>query len=104
MLRKLLMVGIFAGSSASIPILYESNPQAFQGLLQSAVQGSEAPKKKLSSPIAVKTVEPEQETLLGRKVRVKADAAGHFLADFKLNGRSVGAMVDNGATLVAINQ
>jgi aspartyl protease family protein len=104
MLRKLLMVGIVAGSSASIPILYQSNPQGFQDLLQSAVQGSEAPKKKLSSPIVVKAVEPVQETLAGRKVRVRADATGHFLADFKLNGRSVGAMVDTGATLVAINQ
>ena len=34
---------------------------------------------------------------------VSRRTAGHFIADFKLNGRSVGAMVDTGATLVAIN-
>ncbi|TIL81535.1 MAG: TIGR02281 family clan AA aspartic protease, partial [Mesorhizobium sp.] len=26
MLRKLLILGVFAGTSASIPILYQSNP------------------------------------------------------------------------------
>ena len=41
--------------------------------------------------------------LLGRKVRSAADQYGHFSADFRLNGRSVGAMVDTGATLVAMN-
>lgn len=39
----------------------------------------------------------------GRKVRIDADARGHFLSEFKLNGRRVEAMVDTGATLVALN-
>ena len=33
MLRKLLILGVCAGASASIPILYESNPEAFHRLL-----------------------------------------------------------------------
>ena len=36
-------------------------------------------------------------------MRLAADPRGHFTADFKLNGRSIEAMVDTGATLVAIN-
>jgi aspartyl protease family protein len=36
-------------------------------------------------------------------VRLAADERGHFLADFKLNGRKVEALVDTGATTVAIN-
>jgi aspartyl protease family protein len=105
MLRKLLLVGVFAGSSASIPILYQSNPEAFHGLLQSAMQGDEAPTRKLSAPVeAVKAKPQDQEVLPGRKVRLAADATGHFVTDFKINGRRVKAMVDTGATLVAINQ
>jgi aspartyl protease family protein len=104
MLRKLIVVGIFAGSSASIPILYQANPEAFQNLVQTAVQGNEAPKRKISAPTVVSKSKAQQETLPGRKVRLSADGKGHFLADFKLNGRRVNAMVDTGATLVAINR
>jgi len=41
--------------------------------------------------------------LLGRKVKIAADEFGHFNADFRLNGRNVDAMIDTGATLVAMN-
>jgi aspartyl protease family protein len=102
MLRKLLLVGIFAGTSASVPILYQSNPEAFQNLLKSAVQGDEPVRKKAAAPV-VKVARAEAEALPGRKVRVTADATGHYLAEFKLNGRRINAMVDTGATLVAIN-
>ncbi|TIW32828.1 MAG: TIGR02281 family clan AA aspartic protease, partial [Mesorhizobium sp.] len=37
MLRKLLILGVFAGTSASIPILYQSNPHMLDGLLKPAV-------------------------------------------------------------------
>ncbi|TIT77691.1 MAG: TIGR02281 family clan AA aspartic protease, partial [Mesorhizobium sp.] len=37
MLRKLLLLGVFVGSSASIPIVYQSNPQMVETLLRSAV-------------------------------------------------------------------
>lgn len=104
MLRKLLLVGIFAGTSASIPILYQSNPEGFQNLLQSAAQddGAAPVKKKAAQPVA-KAAKAEPDVLPGRKVRLQADTTGHFLGDFKLNGRRVNAMVDTGATVVAIN-
>jgi aspartyl protease family protein len=104
MLRKLLLVGVFAGTSASIPILYQSNPEAFQNALKSTTQDdSQAPVRKMAAAPPVQVAKAEPEALPGRKVRVPADAAGHFLADFRLNGRNVNAMVDTGATLVAIN-
>jgi aspartyl protease family protein len=104
MLRKLIMVGIFAGISASIPAIYQSNPEAFQNLLRLAVAGSHpAPARKQAAATEVQVAKAEPEVLPGRKVRLAADAAGHFLAEFKLNGRRVNAMVDTGATLVAVN-
>jgi aspartyl protease family protein len=106
MLRKLILVGVIAGGSASVPILYQANPDGFEQALRSAVQGDEAKTRKLSAPIVANTAKPTEpvETLVGRKARLSADPNGHFLADFKLNGRSVNAMVDTGATLVAINR
>jgi aspartyl protease family protein len=103
MLRNLILAGIVVGTSAAIPIIYQSNPQLFQNAVHSAVQGNKAETRKLSAPVVAKSAKPAEEPLIGRKVRVSADATGHFLADFKLNGRSVNAMVDTGATLVAIN-
>jgi len=103
MLRNLILAGIVVGTSAAIPIIYEANPQLFQSAVHSAVQGSKAETKKLSAPVVAKADKPVEEMLIGRKVRLSADPTGHFLADFKLNGRSVNAMVDTGATLVAMN-
>jgi aspartyl protease family protein len=101
MLRKLLIVGVCAGSSASIPILYESNPDAFERLLRPAARqqaATEAPQP------AARIAPPDViETMPGRKVRIAADARGHFSGEFRINGRRVRGMVDTGATLVAIN-
>ena len=108
MLRKLLILGVFAGSSASVPILYQANPDAFERLLKSAVAQNTAPAPDEGSAKdggAVKVVKAPtmSDVPLGRKVRLSADSRGHFTGDFKLNGRKVGAMVDTGATLVALN-
>ena len=103
MLRNLILAGIVVGSSAAIPIIYESNPQLFENAVHSAVQGNKAETRKLAAPVVAKPAKSAEEVLLGRKVRLTADPTGHFLGDFKLNGRSVNAMVDTGATVVAIN-
>ncbi len=102
MLRKFLIVGLFAGSSASIPMLYESNPALFDRLLRPAVAESPQPE---APRIAFSAVQPPEatEVLSGRKVRLAADERGHFTGDFKINGRKVSAMIDTGATVVAIN-
>lgn len=95
-MRKLIILATAAGVSASIPIVYQTSPDYFHGLLRSAVKD-----EKPAEPQLQAKAEP---ALTGRKVRVPADDRGHFQADFKLNGRSVHALIDTGATLVAINR
>lgn len=104
MLNKLIVVGFCAGCAASVPILYQANPDTFHRLVKSVVEETETEPQ--PAPIAsVQAARPPGPVsdLSGRKVSLDADARGHFIADFRINGRKVEAMVDTGATLVAIN-
>lgn len=97
MLRNLILLGVAAVIALAVPAFYEANPALFHGAPKAARET--APRK----PVA-QTASAEPEILLGRKVRLAADERGHFSAEFKLNGRRVEALVDTGATLVAINR
>ncbi len=104
MLRKLLILIVCAIAAASVPVLYERNPELFHGLLQRADEPQVPPQTVAKAEIRTsQPAEPATEVLLGRKVRIAADQFGHFNADFRLNGRNVDAMIDTGATLVAMN-
>ncbi len=104
MLRKLLILLVCAVASASVPYVYERNPEYFQKLFLSEDEPQPAPQIVAKAEIRpTHPADPGTEILLGRKVRIAADAYGHFNADFRMNGRSVDAMVDTGATLVALN-
>ncbi|TPN80631.1 TIGR02281 family clan AA aspartic protease [Mesorhizobium sp. CU2] len=104
MLRKLLILGICAGTSASIPIVYQSNPQIVESWLRSSVAAKpEAAQPEPQANLASVPDKPAAPMPLGRQVLVNADARGHFTSSFKLNGRQVDGMIDTGATLVAIN-
>ncbi|MEO4044252.1 TIGR02281 family clan AA aspartic protease [Hoeflea sp. CAU 1731] len=46
----------------------------------------------------------ERTPAASRTVRIDADRAGHFTAEFKINGRKVDGLIDTGATAVAINE
>jgi len=104
MLRKLLILGICAGTSASIPIVYQSNPQIVEGLLRLAVAPKPAmPDAQPNVELASAPARPATPMPLGRQVLVNADERGHFTSAFRLNGRQIDGMIDTGATLVAIN-
>ncbi|WP_309083546.1 TIGR02281 family clan AA aspartic protease [Chelativorans sp.] len=101
-LRRLILLGALAvGAALSVPALHRQNPDLFEAILRMPRQGG-------GEPASGSRFNPERnggaEVLLGRKVRLPADAQGHYIADFKLNGRAVTGLVDTGATLVAINQ
>jgi len=104
MLRKLLILGIVVGGSASVPALYESNPELFQGFVKSAME-ERAPEPAPQRPLVmVQQAKMAPPAPTGRKVRLDADERGHFRADFKINGKPLDALVDTGATMIAINR
>ena len=96
MLRKLIIFGVCAGASASVPMLWDKDGEKFKALVQMAT-GDTVP-----APQPIK-VSAATASTAGRRVTIDADMRGHFTASFKINGRSVDALVDTGATLVAIN-
>lgn len=102
MLRSLLFLGVILGVSTAIPALYQSNPEAFEAALKS-VTGTSEPTEAVTSDIKLTAPAPaDVEQPLGRKVRLQQDQAGHFSAPFRVNGRQIDALVDTGATLVAL--
>jgi aspartyl protease family protein len=101
MLRRLLILAAIAGTSASLPIVYQSNPQLLETLLKSPM-ASKAVEVKPDVDVVSNPDKPATRPL-GRKVVVAADQRGHFISTFRLNGRQVDAMIDTGATLVALN-
>ena len=103
MLRKLLILSVFAGTSASIPVVYQSNPRIFENLLKSTVTARPEVEAQPQVSLASVPDKPAAPLPTGRKVAVTADGRGHFSTTFKLNGRQVDGMIDTGATLVAVN-
>ena len=53
---------------------------------------------------AASTVTQASYTTGIRKVTIPLSHSGHFVADFRVNGRSLSGIVDTGATYVALNQ
>lgn len=69
------------------------------GWLDSAAPEAEAP-----AAATVAKVQPEEKPLAGRAIRLEADQRGHYSSDFTINGRRVEAMIDTGASVVALNR
>lgn len=105
MLRKLVLLGLFAGGSASVPVLYQTNPELFHGAVRSALEEKEppAPPQRPLVVIHQARAEPPQQ-VTGRRVRLEADGQGHFSGEFRINGRPLEALVDTGATMVIVNR
>lgn len=104
MLRKLIIFGICAGVSASLPILYQSNPEAVMTYLSTLGSDTELQSAKPKVEKSARSLEvATAQSSGGRRVSLLRDENGHFGGDFRINGRKVAALVDTGATKVAIN-
>jgi aspartyl protease family protein len=65
---------------------------------------SPRPQAKQTPSISIAKIETPPAQEAGRVVRIAADARGHYASDFSINGRKVAAMIDTGASVVAINR
>lgn len=62
------------------------------------------PAKKPVAAVRQQPKAPARETgIAGRQLVIHSDNRGHYITNFRLNGRNVEALVDTGATTVAIN-
>lgn len=99
MLRKTIILGICIGSSASVPMLYQSNSELIYAMVRSTPTEPAA-----TLPLAGATpAAAKPAALSGRKVAIDVDVRGHYQGNFRINGRTVEALVDTGATTVAFN-
>lgn len=104
MLRKLVMAGVVVGAFASVPAFFQANPHVMERVLGDGDAGKPADATPKLALARTQGVQPRSEALSGRRVRLVADARGQYSAEFRLNGRIVPAMIDTGASVVAINR
>jgi aspartyl protease family protein len=112
MLQKMILLGLFVGACGALPIVYEANSNLVDAVVAAStkqpetryVQTDAGPLRTTLIAATPMAAAPAEQPLLGRKVLLKADDRGHYVADFRLNGRAVTALVDTGATTVAINR
>lgn len=108
MRRTLIFAGAVLGLAVAVPAIVENNPQLLAAVLGQGdedgkgVRGGEPPAAS-ETVAAVSVRDATPAALSGRRVRIPADARGHFNADFRINGRAVPALIDTGATVVALN-
>jgi len=96
MLRILILAGILAAVFSAVPAMLERRQVPVAGDTNPASPAADAgPARPAAAPISHQG---------GRKVQLAAAAGGHFNAEFRLNGRKVPAMIDTGATHIAINR
>ena len=97
-MNKLILTGVVAGIAASIPVLYQSNPQAFDAMLRSdmAVRDTAPAPVVSAAPPRLATARVEQPALLGRKVRLPAAARGHFPLGFRRQPRGGPSAIGGG--------
>lgn len=105
MLRTILIIAVIAVAAAMLPSIFLSKSDVFvnappRGDHTSSVAAG--PNGELIEVARVETT-PAENPLSGRRVRLAMDQRGHFVSDFRLNGRTVPALVDTGATYVAVN-
>ncbi len=107
MVRKLIFMAVIVGAAASVPMIYQSSPETYQELVASFFHDEkpDAPAPTTSGArLSRLEVSGETSVLTGKKVSITPDARGHFMGQFKMNGREITALIDTGATYIAMNK
>ncbi|WP_421855568.1 retropepsin-like aspartic protease family protein [Oricola sp.] len=99
MLRYLIMVVTISVSALGAVRFMHDNPDTLDTVAVIAKDRIEAEKAKRG----VQSIQASKATLSGTE-RLRADRRGHYVAEFKLNRHRVKAVVDTGATLIALNR
>ncbi len=98
MIRHSIFFGSLIGCAVGVPLLYQNNSDYFKEWYTG----------KPTAQVAHKVEPPQNITggasLVGSTVVIPMDERGHFQTDFKLNGRKINALIDTGATYVAMNK
>ncbi|WP_187969159.1 TIGR02281 family clan AA aspartic protease [Aquibium microcysteis] len=102
MKKQLLALAVIVGSAVSVPLVYQSDPERFHDMASWALRPAEP--EPVPVVMAAPAPEPGVRQLTGRRVEVAMDDRGHFSGAFRVNGTRIDAMIDTGATLVAINR
>jgi aspartyl protease family protein len=91
MARIFFIVLILAGLATAFPILFERFGSPTQTVEQAATP----------TPSATSSQNPSAYS--GRRAQIAPDSRGHFITDIRFNGQNLRAMIDTGASSVAIN-
>jgi aspartyl protease family protein len=93
-MERLIGLIVFFGVAAfAVPAILTRNPDIAEQSAKAAVRSQELVPEPAAKRLA-----------LSGEERLDMNAQGHFIAQFRMNGRPVEAMVDTGATMVAINK
>jgi len=95
------MLGLVAATATAVPAMFQANPDYYHALPRAVLGEEPAP-----PPAEIRRLETvaKPAPLSGRRVSLESDGKGHFVGEFRLNGRRQEAMVDTGATVVALNR
>lgn len=103
MYRYLVVLIIMAGFAGFVPSIVDQIQGSAKHRAASSPSTSDG-KANVASISAGQQL-PEASYLgNGRTARLQANSEGHFTAQFVINGRTIGGMVDTGATYIAMNR
>ncbi|MBB4095046.1 TIGR02281 family clan AA aspartic protease [Ochrobactrum pecoris] len=90
MARVFTILLVFAGLAIAFPLLFEKFGQGPKAVSNTSATASTVPSQNATA-------------YSGRRTQIAPDSRGHFITDIKVAGQSLRAMVDTGASVVAIN-
>lgn len=99
MMNKLVGLGMVVGIAVAVPAILDRNPDLISQIAGPDAQPSLPPAGPASQAAGHASL-PQS----GRSMRVQSDGRGHYVTEFRMNGRPVEAMIDTGASVVAINR